>query len=132
MQNSKIDKNKIKELHNRLLGITKYLDEVKPHNPRKEVADNYNKILEQLSYVLEEELEDFKLPQTAFFSSMSGDSWYCYMDILQPKIFELIYLLESRYNFLSKGRESLDVQIYLFVRSKIGSFLNWVFSRFSK
>ncbi len=62
MQNAKIDKNKIKELYNRLLGIIKYLDEVKPHNPRKEVENNYTKILDQLSPILGEKLEDFRLP----------------------------------------------------------------------
>jgi len=126
-----IDKGKIEELYSRLIGISEYLNRLGA-NPRKEVADNYMKIVNQLSKFLNEDLEDFKLPQNALFASLAGTDWYCAIDLLQPKITELIHFLKVRYPFLNKESLPLDVRAYMFIRKIPGFVVELLLKRFKR
>lgn len=120
MQKSKMDNEKIKQIYSRIIGIESYLEKEHPHNVRKEVADNYSKLLIYLEGLTKNDLDDFKIPPNAYYVETNE---YCYMDLFLPKLTEFRHFLEASYPFVKQGNLPSEVRVYLSIRDGLLNFI---------
>ncbi|MBI2621066.1 MAG: hypothetical protein HYW63_00275 [Candidatus Levybacteria bacterium] len=120
MKNSKIDKDRIKQIYSRIVGIESYLQKEHPHNVRREIADNYSKLVNKLEELTNDNLEDFKIPPNAFYVDTND---YCYMDLFLPRLTEFRHFLEASFSFVKQSDLPGEVRIYLSIRQGIMNFI---------
>ena len=126
MAEQKLDRDKIRQVYSRVVAIEIYLNKEYPHNVRKEVANSYTNLLEELGVLADEDFKDFKIPTNAFF--VEGNE-YCYLDLFLPKVIELKHFMETKFSFLKHDKLSLEIRIYLAIREAIVNFLKTKISK---
>lgn len=97
MEGQKIEKDKIRQIYRRTVGIESYLQKAYPNNVRGEVADNYSKLVDELGLQIYDVLEDLKIPLNAYYIDTND---YCYMDLFLPRLIEFRNYLEARFPLL--------------------------------
>jgi len=120
MQKSKVDKGKIKQIYSRIVGIESYLQKEHPNNVRREVADNYSKLVIELEGLTKNDLADFKIPPNAYYVETNE---YCYMDLFLPRLTEFRHFLEASFPFIKQGNLPGEVRVYLSIREGIANFV---------
>ena len=126
MTMQKLDRDKIRQIYSRVVAIETYLNKEYPHNVRREVANSYINLLEQLGVLTDEDFKDFKIPTNAFF--VDGNA-YCFLDLFLPKVIELKHFMETKFSFLKQDKLSLEIRIYLAIREAIINFLKTKISK---
>lgn len=120
MRDQKIEKDKIRQIYRRIIGIESYLQKEYPRNVRREIAGNYSKLVEELGRLTDEDLEDFKISLNAYYTDTND---YCYMDLFLPKLIEFRLYLEARFPFVTHGNLPGEVRVYLSVRQGMINFI---------
>ena len=90
-----MDMSKLKRLFSRLKGI-KELVSVED-NTGKEVGDDYNSIVRNISAITGEDLNSFMLPEKYYYGNIRG-GFRCQSSTIKNKLLQLIPFLESGYN----------------------------------
>lgn len=94
-----MDISKLQRLYGRLKGIRELIGIQRTTS--KEVGDDYNNIVKDISTIIEEDLSSFMLTGKFFYQTQRGD-WVCASDTIRDKLLQFVSYLEYGYNLSEK------------------------------
>jgi len=81
----------------RLLGIREAISDRRGSNPPGDIGRDYNRIVDELNTILQEDTGNFVLGHEGFYSSSGSGSGYCRYESLSSKLRQVISYLERVY-----------------------------------